>query len=72
MVKKKQQTEKKEQGSSQHMAKRIWSGAIAILVLAIACFFLMKTGLLDFQNVDKQLAAIEAARAIVFHQFPQQ
>ncbi len=64
MVKKKQKTEKKKSESGQRMAKRIWYVAIAILALAIGCYFLLKTGLLDFRTIDEQLAAIEAARAI--------
>jgi hypothetical protein len=64
MVKKKQQTEKKKSESDQRKRKRIWYVAIAVLALAIGCCFLFKTGLLDSQNVDKQLAAIEAARPI--------
>ena len=59
-----EKAKKKEQESDQRMRKRIWYGAIAILTVAIGCCFLFKTGLLDFQTVDEQLAAIEAARAI--------
>jgi hypothetical protein len=64
MVKKKPQTEKKRSESGQRMRKRICYVSIVILALAIACFFLFKTALWDFQTVDEQLAAIEAARAI--------
>ncbi len=59
-----EKAKKKEQESGQRMAKRIWYGAIVILALAIGCCFLLKTGLLNSQTVDEQLAAIEAARAI--------
>jgi hypothetical protein len=55
---------KKKSKSGQRMAKWIWFVAIAIVIVAIGCYFLSKAGLLDFQNVDEQLAAIEAARAI--------
>ena len=55
---------KKEPESGQRIRKSIWSVAIAILALVIGCYVLLKTGLLDFQSVDEQLAAIEAARAI--------
>jgi hypothetical protein len=64
MVKKKQQTEKKKPESGQRMAKWIRFVAIVILTGAIGGYFLLKTGLLDFQTVDEQLAAIEAAHAI--------
>jgi len=64
MVKKNQQTEKKKSESSQRMGKRIWFVAFAILIVAIGCYFLLKAGLLDFQTVDEQLAAIKAAHAI--------
>ncbi|MBW8039072.1 MAG: hypothetical protein FVQ85_03635 [Planctomycetes bacterium] len=64
MVKKNQQTEKEKPGSGQRMAKWIWFVAIAILALAIGCYFLSKTDLLNSQTVDEQLAAIQAAHAI--------
>ncbi len=55
---------KKKPESGQRKRKRIWYVAIAILALAIGGYFLFKPGLLDFQTVDEQLAAIEAAHAI--------
>ena len=54
----------KKPESDRRISKRIWFVAIAVLALAVGCFFLSMTGLLDFQSVDEQLAAIEAARAI--------
>ena len=59
-----EKAKKKEPKSGQRMAKWIRYVAIAILIVAIGCCILFKTGLLDFQAVDEQLAAIEAARAI--------
>jgi hypothetical protein len=59
-----EKVEKEKPESSQHTKKRVWFVAIVILALAVGCFFLSMTGLLDFQSVDEQLAAIEAARAI--------
>jgi hypothetical protein len=59
-----QKAKKKEQESGKRMAKWIWYVAIAILIVAIGCYCLSKAGLLDFQTVDQQLAAIEAAHAI--------
>ena len=50
--------------SGQHIRKRFWFVAIVILIVAICCYFLSMTGLLNFQTVDEQLAAIEAAHAI--------
>jgi hypothetical protein len=64
MVKKEPQTEKKKPKSGQRIRKRIWYVAIAILALAIGCYSLSMMGLLNFQTVDEQLAAIEAAQAI--------
>jgi hypothetical protein len=55
---------KKKPESGQRKRKWIWVVAIVILTVAIGCCFLLKTGLLDFQTVDEQLAAFEAARAI--------
>ena len=60
----KQKSKRKKPGSSQRMVKRIWFVTIVILIVAIVCYVLSKTGLLDFHSVDEQLAAIEAARAI--------
>ncbi|MHC4397540.1 MAG: hypothetical protein ACYS1A_18005 [Planctomycetota bacterium] len=59
-----EKAKKKKPESGKRMRKWIWYVAIAILALAIGCYFLFKTGLLDFQTVDEQLAAIEAAHAI--------
>ncbi|MBW8039071.1 MAG: hypothetical protein FVQ85_03630 [Planctomycetes bacterium] len=59
-----EKAKKNNSGSSQRMAKWIRYVAIAILIVAIGCYFLSKTDLLDFETVDEQLAAIEAARAI--------
>jgi hypothetical protein len=59
-----EKAKKKEQESCQRKRKWIWVVAIVILTVAIGCYLLLKTGLLDSQNVDEQLAAIEAARAI--------
>ena len=59
-----QKAKKKKSESGQRMRKRFWYVAIVILIVAIGCCFLLKTGLLDFQTIDEQLAAIEAARAI--------
>jgi len=44
--------------------KWVWCAAIVIVIVAIICCLLWKAGLLEFQAVDEQLAAIEAARAI--------
>jgi hypothetical protein len=55
---------KKKSENDQRMRKRVWFVVIVILIVAIGCYFFSKTGLLDFQSVDEQLAAIEAARAI--------
>ena len=59
-----ERAKKKKPRSSQHMGKRIGFVVVVILTLAIGPCFLLNTGLLDFQTVDEQLAAIEAARAI--------
>jgi len=59
-----EKAKKKNSESGQRIRKWIWLVAIAILTVAIGCFFLLKTGLLNFQTVDEQLAAIEAAHAI--------
>jgi hypothetical protein len=59
-----EKAKKKKQESGQRMAKWIWFVAIAIVIVAIGCYLLSKTILSDFQTVDEQLAAIEAARAI--------
>jgi len=59
-----QKAKKKKPESGHRMSKRFWFVAFVILALAIGSFFLFKTGLLDFQTVDEQLAAFEAARAI--------
>ncbi len=59
-----EKAKKKKPESDQRMRKRIWYVAIAILIVAIGCFFLFKTALLDFQTVDEQLATIRAAHAI--------
>jgi len=59
-----QKAKKKKSKSGQRRGKRIWYVVIVILTVAIGCYFLLKTGLLDFQSVDERLAAIEAALAI--------
>ncbi|MBW8039070.1 MAG: hypothetical protein FVQ85_03625 [Planctomycetes bacterium] len=59
-----EKAKKKKSKSGQRMAKWIRYVAIAILIVVIGCYFLLKTDLLDFETVDEQLAAIEAARAI--------
>jgi hypothetical protein len=59
-----QKAKKKKSESDKRMRKRFWFVAIAVLTLVICCYVLLKTGLLDFQTIDEQLAAIEAARAI--------
>lgn len=59
-----EKAKKKKSKSGKRMRKWIWFVAIVILALAIGCYFLSKTGLLNSQTVDEQLAAIEAARAI--------
>jgi hypothetical protein len=55
---------KEKPESGQRIRKRICSVAIVILTFAICGYCLFKTGVLNFQTVDEQLAAIEAARAI--------
>jgi hypothetical protein len=55
---------KKKPESGQRVRKRIWFVAIVISIVAIGSYFLLKTVMLDFQTVDEQLAAIEAAHAI--------
>jgi hypothetical protein len=59
-----EKAKKKDRESGQRMAKRIWYVAIAILTVAIGCYFLSKTDLLNSKAADEQLAAIEAAHAI--------
>ncbi|MHC4397541.1 MAG: hypothetical protein ACYS1A_18010, partial [Planctomycetota bacterium] len=55
---------RKEPESGQRKRKWIWFVAIVILIVAIGCYFLLKTGLLKSQTIDEQLAAIQAAHAI--------
>jgi len=59
-----QKANEKNTESGQRTGKRFWYVAIAILTVAISCYFLSKAGLWEFQTVDEQLAAIEAAGAI--------
>jgi hypothetical protein len=59
-----QKAKKEKPESDQHRRKRFWYVAIAILIVAIGCYFLFKTALLDFQTVDEQLAAYRVAHAV--------
>jgi hypothetical protein len=59
-----QKAEKKKPKNAKRTRKWVWCAAIVIVIAAITCCLLWKAGLLEFQAVDEQLAAIEAARAI--------
>ena len=59
-----QSQENKKPKNVKRTRKWVWCAAIFIVIAAIICCLLWKAGLWNFQSVDKQLAAIEAARAI--------
>lgn len=59
-----QKAEKKKPQNAKRTRKWVWCAAIVIVIAAIICCLLWKAGLWEFQTVDEQLAAIEAARAI--------
>jgi len=59
-----QKAENKIPKNIKRTRKRVRFAAIVIVIAAIICCLLWKAGLWEFQTVDEQLAAIEAARAI--------
>jgi hypothetical protein len=59
-----QSQENKKPKNIKRTRKRVRFAVIVILIAAIICCLLWKAGLLEFQTVDEQLAAIEAAHAI--------
>jgi len=59
-----QKAEKKKPKNAKRTRKWVWCAAIVIVIAVIICCLLWKAGLWEFQTVDEQLAAIEAARAI--------
>jgi len=59
-----QKAENKIPKNTKRTKKWVWLAAIVIVIAAIICCLLWKAGLLEFQTVDEELAAIEAARAI--------
>jgi hypothetical protein len=50
--------------NTKRTRKWLWRTAIVIVIAAIICCLLWKAGLLEFQTIDEQLAAIKAAHAI--------
>jgi hypothetical protein len=53
-----------EPKNAKRTAKRVWLAASVIVIVTIIYCLFWKAGLLDFQTVDEQLAAIKAAHAI--------
>ena len=54
----------KKTDKTKHNLRHLWAGLFAVFVVAIVCCFIWQKHLWNSTSIDKQLAVIEAARAI--------